>query len=112
MGNQFLVDPKTGLINLHYDGLNPSDVMALIRKLEANLQFASKIITDPIKIMEQSAKRHPDGRLTFKLHWDAPEMEFDLDDVVDMLDIPEPNVELSSENLTRYYELVFAMSMK
>ncbi len=107
MANTFLVNPTDGTINLHYDGLNPADVLELIERLKINLKLMALRPTDPIEILQQSSRLdRAKGILSFCLDWNAPKMEIDLsEDVV----IPGPNILLTDEQNEKYLQIVRQM---
>lgn len=94
-------------ISVHKDRMNPSEIIELIAELQGNLMviMKSKSSQDPIDIMINSVRlnRH-DKKISFKLSWGMPVIEFGIND-----EIPKPTIYLTNEQKVRYYNNLSAM---
>lgn len=101
----FLIDD--GMMSIHYDSLNPTEVRALIDRMEANLVFLMSQVSDPIEVMSRTLRRNRlTNEITFQLGWGLEPLRILLNDQINQIKFPEPNRELNTEQLAVYYQLL------
>jgi hypothetical protein len=102
----FLVNDD-GTINVHYDRLNPSEVMSLINMLEGNANLLKAKNQSPIDVFKRSARLNRlIGEITFQFNWDGPVHRVSLNERP-----PIPDVSMTDEELNTYYEIFSAMTV-
>lgn len=105
----FLVNPDDGTINIHYDGLNPTEVMNLIRLMDSNAKLLMMKNQKPLDVFHRSARRNPITKeLSFQFKWSGNLYRVNLDQ--DQIEAPNPtDVELTEEEWSQYLETFRAM---
>lgn len=93
----FLVNPEDGTVNIHYDNLNPADILELIERLKCSCDYIKNMQQTVIEIMEKSCKLNKaKNEISFHLSWDAEAIIFNLDN--DDVQTIEFNVILSNDD--------------
>lgn len=107
--NNFLVNLEDGTINVHYDGLNPSQVHDLIRMLDGNVKMLESRVQKPLDIFRKSARLNRLlNELCFQFSWSGPVYRVDLDSDINEAPIPT-DVILTVEEHREYLETFQAM---
>lgn len=99
----FSIDEKTGTCSIHFDKLDPTDMIEISKRLKDNAKLMILMKKwDPIQVMSSTLRRDPnDGVITFQLAHNAPVLTIDSG----WPTAPVPNVNLSAEQYKRYVEL-------
>ncbi len=108
MFKNFLVDPVSGTINIHYDGLNPRQVHDLIQMLQSNVRTLEMMPAKPLDVMQKTSRINRIlGEISFALGWREPTLRAKIGDPA-----PEPNVVLTIEEYEEYLDLFTMMTQE
>jgi hypothetical protein len=102
----FEIDPKRGVISVHMDNMNPSEIQELMSRLDANLRILLSERKNPCDVLAESVRLYMGRKeMTFHLNWNAPMMTVNLEDGI----IPEPNVVMLPEERECYNSMIQSM---